>query len=107
MGLKGNKHSNEAQLSAELFVERLATIGDITSKKMFGAYGIFHGGKMFGIINSEGQVFLKIDEILENTFKEAGAKKHDKMPYYSIPEDVLDGDEFLDWAKKSITISKA
>ena len=59
MGAKGDKLSNDAGLIVELFIERLSNISGITSKKMFGGYGVFHGGKMFGLVNSKGEIYLK------------------------------------------------
>ncbi|WP_420317940.1 TfoX/Sxy family protein [Ekhidna sp.] len=105
MGQKGDKHTNEAQLSAELIVEKLSGIGGITSKKMFGGHGIFHDGKMFGMVDPKGKAALKVDEKLEKEYLEMGSTKHGKMPYYSIPDNILNSDEFVEWARKSIAIS--
>ena len=72
---------------------------------MFGGHGIFHHGKMFGIVDSKGQCFLKADESNSATFLEGKAKKHDKMPYYSIPEVIFnDQDKLVLWTKKAIGI---
>ncbi len=107
MGSKGDKHSEEAQLSAELLVEKLNSIDGITSKKMFGGHGIFHDGKMFGIIDSKGKAFLKADEENASYYLEKGSIKHSKMPYYSIPEGVLNTtSDLIKLAKISIEISK-
>jgi len=54
MGVKGDKTSQDSVLAAELLVEKLISIGSITSKKMFGGHGIFHEGKMFAIVDSKG-----------------------------------------------------
>lgn len=107
MGQKGDKHTSEAQLSAELLLEKLSAIDGITSKKMFGGYGIFHEGKMFGIVDSKGNSFLKTDESNEVDFIKKGSSKHGKMPYHSIPEEALQSiDLLVVLAEKSISISK-
>ena len=86
----------------------MANLGDIRLKKMFGGYGIFEQDKMFGLIDSQGVVFFKIDESNLAKFEEAGSKKHAKMPYFSVPEDVLNNDSLLEeWAGISIRILKA
>ena len=54
MGTKGDQQTGAAQLSAELFCERLNTIEGVTSEKMFGGFGIFHEGQMFALVNSNG-----------------------------------------------------
>ena len=58
MGVKGIKRTQEADLTCTLLIERLSLIPGITSKKMFGGYGIFHDSKMFGIIDSKGGVLF-------------------------------------------------
>ena len=105
MGEKGNKLSQDSALTAELLLEKLSHIGGITSKKMFGGYGIFHEGKMFGIVDAKGQGYLKADDSNRTDFEASGSDKHSRMPYYSIPGEIFDDSENLvTWAKKSIDI---
>ena len=105
MGTKGDKLSNEAALAADLFVERLSGLSRITSKKMFGGFGIFCNNQMFGIVNSEGQVFLKAEDKMKPRFEKLGSVKHSRMPYYSIPEEIFNNlEQFTSWAKESILI---
>ena len=105
MGEKGNKLSQDAALTAELLLEKLSQIGGITSKKMFGGYGKFHEGKMFGIVDAKGQGYLKADDSNRTDFEASGSDKHSRMPYYSIPGEILNNPETLvEWAKKSIDI---
>ena len=107
MGTKGEQHTGDAKISAEFFCERLSRIAGITSKKMFGGYGIFHEGKMFALVNSSGQVYLKSDDTIMSKFDQVGAQSHGKMPYFSIPESVFNDPEILvNWAQESIDISK-
>ncbi|WP_190810455.1 TfoX/Sxy family protein [Flagellimonas sp. S3867] len=107
MGEKGDKMTNASVLAVELMVQKLESIGSITAKKMFGGHGIFHEGKMFGIIDSKGVAYLKSDASLSKFFESSGSHKHGKMPYYSIPETVLGDNKLLvEWAGKSIKISK-
>lgn len=72
----GQKHTNEAQLSAELLVEKLSSIGELTSKKMFGGHGIFHDSKMFGIVDSKGQAYLKSNTVTAAKLMELGSIQH-------------------------------
>nr|WP_298923358.1 TfoX/Sxy family protein [uncultured Allomuricauda sp.] len=107
MGVKGAKITQGSVLAAELIVQKLSSISDISAKKMFGGHGIFHTGKMFGIIHSKGTAYLKVDISNQKDYEKNGARKHGKMPYYSIPDAVFDDvDTLLLWAKKSIEISK-
>ena len=108
MGKKGDKLTQESIKATEELVSRLNTIDGVTTKKMFGGHGVFHDSKMFGIIDSKGQAFLKADDSTLPDFQAADSSKHSRMPYYSIPEDVLEDDKsLLKWVNKSITISKS
>ena len=107
MGKKGDKLSNASTIVAEQIVERLAAIGGVTTKKMFGGHGIFHDSKMFGLIDSRGQTFFKATEDLKAAYEDMGSEQHSRMPYFSVPDSILDDqDELTSWANKSIEISK-
>jgi DNA transformation protein len=107
MGEKGKKLNQESVLTADLILDRLSPIGEITSKKMFGGHGIFHQGKMFALVDSKGQGYLKADESNLTDFESFGCEKHSRMPYFSIPEEIFNEPEVLvEWAKKSINIAK-
>jgi DNA transformation protein len=107
MGEKGAKLTTDSSQAAEDIQKRLAGLGSIRTKKMFGGYGVFEGDKMFALIDSSGQVFFKVDESNQARYKEAGSEKHSRMPYYHVPDDVFENDDLLEeWAGLSIGISK-
>ena len=107
MGAKGDQLTNDASISSDLLIEKLSSIDAITSKKMFGGYGIFHDGKMFALINSTGEIYLKADDTIVSKFEDAGSPQHGKMPYFLLPKSVLlDQEIFVQWAKESINILK-
>jgi DNA transformation protein len=107
MGQKGDKLSNEAELTVELLKEKLQVIDGVSSKKMFGGFGIFHDGKMFALVNSKGQTYLKSEETNKAKFDAWGASQHGKMPYFSLPKEVFkDHDKLISWVQDSISISK-
>ena len=107
MGVKGDKLTGAASISAEELEAKLGHIDGITTKKMFGGYGIFHDSKMFGLINSRGEGFLKVSEATQQKFEAAGSHRHSKMPYFSIPEAVFaDHDQLSAWAQEAIEGSK-
>jgi DNA transformation protein len=98
---------NASVLSAKLLLDKLSSIDAVTSKKMFGGHGIFQAGKMFGLVNTKGEIFLKADAESIVEYESKGSVKHSKMPYYTIPDDVWnDLDELLKWSKKAIALSK-
>lgn len=107
MGVKGNKMSRDTVLAAELLAEKLQSIDGIATKKMFGGHGVFHNGKMFGIVDSKGNYFFKVNDTNVSDYENLGAMKHSRMPYFAIPEDIFnDHDQLLVWAKKSIEVVK-
>lgn len=107
MGNKGDKLSQDSVISAEELVTKLSPIGGISSKKMFGGHGIFHDGKMFGIIDSKGRAFLKVNTATASDFIKKEAEQHSRMPYFSIPIEVLETpEELLKWARNSIEVSR-
>jgi DNA transformation protein len=107
MGEEGSKLTNDSSQAAEEIQKRLAGLGNIRTKKMFGGYGVFEEDKMFALIDSSGQVFFKVDESNRASYEEAGSEKHSRMPYYRVPDEVFEDDGLLkEWAGLSIGISK-
>lgn len=103
MGNKGDKMTEDAVLSADEIVSRLEKIGGISSKKMFGGFGIFHDSKMFCLIDSKGKVFLRTNDLLKEDFAAHQSPQHSRMPYFEIPQVVLqDQAELERWVSKSL-----
>lgn len=107
MGQKDDKSTPLGADASSLLTEKLATIPGITTKKMFGGYGIFHDSKMFRIIDSKGGCFFKADASNQSDYEARGSAKHSRMPYFEFPADVQDDpDQLAVWAQKSMAISK-
>lgn len=107
MGIKGSKIARESVINAEELMGKLEVIDGLSSKKMFGGHGLFHENKMFGLIDSKGVAFLKVEKGKVEDYTAVGAHQHSRMPYYSITENVFnDLDLLIDWAKKAISASK-
>lgn len=93
-------------------------IGEITSKRMFGGYGLYHDGAIFGIITSDSELYFKVDEGNERDFEKRGNhqfiyeghknKKPTPMPYWLLPEEILEGDREVleEWVIRSADISR-
>lgn len=107
MALKGNPEKQESALVEALLMEKLVGIDGITSKKMFGGYGVMYSGKMIAFIDGKGKCFFKGNETNIAEFEKIGATKHHKMPYYEISQNVwLDMDTLLKLVNSSIDIVK-
>lgn len=107
MGKKGDRDTGAAGASADRLLPLLSDAGDVSSKRMFGGVGVFESGTMFGIIDSKGAVFFRAGDDTAH-FDAAGSTRHGKMPYYSVPDAVVDEPgELLAWAARAIEASRA
>ena len=95
----------------------LGHIEGVTSKKMFGGYGIYLNGVIFAIITDDSELRFKVDETNQQQYEEAGSeqfiytghknKKPTPMPYWTVPEAVMENRELIEeWACQSAKISK-
>ena len=107
MGQKGAKLTPEATALADTLVDKLATLEDVSSRKMFGGYGIFESGSMFALVTSDGIAHLKVNDTNRARFEEAGSERFGRMPYYEIPSSVLKNTRSLrNWARESLAAAK-
>ena len=98
MDQRDAKHDGPRERAAQLIGD-LAPLGDVTSKSMFGGFGIFCSGVMFAMVDREGIVRLRADDETSSALVAAGGEKHDPMPYWSIGDDVSTNPVLLiEWA---------
>ncbi len=108
MGRKGDRQSSPGARFCEDLLPRLAALGAVSSKKMFGGYGLFQAGKMFGLITSDAELFLKVTDANRAHFRRARAPQHGKMPYFRVPKRVLaDNARLLEWAGSAVEVAHA
>jgi DNA transformation protein len=95
-------------------VNLMQSIGPVSAKFMFGGYGLFLEGLMFGLI-ADNVLYLKVDKETENEFKAKRLEKFTynkkgkefKMSYYQAPEEALeDGEEMRSWAAKAYSAAR-
>lgn len=81
----------------------LADVEGIFSRAMFGGYGLYKDGIIFGII-ADDELYLKVDTTNKKRFEEFGShpfeyegKDYKKvaMSYWVVPEDVLENRELV------------
>ncbi len=95
------------------FVKDLfAELGEITTRKMMGGLSIYANGKVFAMMRSDGQLYIKASGPLAKRLDAAGGtlftydKKDGKqghMNYLTLPEAALDDpDAACDWANASL-----
>jgi DNA transformation protein len=104
MGEKGARQSDRAAETAQGLVEDLAALGRVTSKKMFGGFGIFEDGLMFALVDAGGSPFLRLDASNEERYED----RHGRMPYGRVPDRILaDDQQLLAWASEALQAARA
>ena len=94
----------------EYTVELLEKLGPVRARSMFGGWGLYFGGRMFGLI-ADGQLFLKVDDVTKPEFQAAGGRpfiyegggKTVEMGYWTPPADAADDAyALLPWARRAV-----
>ena len=87
-------------------IDLLHPFGPYEARRMFGGFGIFHQGLMFGLI-TDGSLYLKADAETRDLFSAEGSaafsyykkEKECRLSYYLAPEEFFeDSDACLRWA---------
>jgi DNA transformation protein len=91
-------------------------IAGVTSRAMFGGYGMYKDGKIFAII-ADGKLYFKVAESNQSDYEKAGSEpfrytmpsgKEYHMAYWELPPDVLeDREELPKWIEKSLRIPQS
>lgn len=107
-GCVGARLTGEATEAAANAADRLSELGDVTTKKMFGGFGIFIDTKMFALIDTTGAIYFKCDGTNEDRYVAVSAERHGRMPYRHVPEDVwADDDATIEWAQLSADLARS
>ena len=94
----------------EYTVELLEKVGPVQSRRMFGGWGLYLGGRMFGLV-ADGQLFLKTDDVTKADFQAAGGRpfafesggKTMETSYWTPPADAADDAyALLPWARRAV-----
>ena len=96
---------------AEFLRERLAPLGHLTMRRMFGKTGVFCDEVMFGVV-TENTLYFRVDEQNRGTFKEAESfppLNYVKqgcaidLSFWRVPDRLLDEpDELVTWARAAL-----
>jgi DNA transformation protein and related proteins len=100
---------------AEFLGERLAPLGHVTMRRMFGKTGVFCNGLMLGMV-TDNTLYFRADEDNRDIFKEAEAfrplnyKKQGSLidlAFWRAPERLYDEpDEFVAWAQAALAAAQ-
>lgn len=95
------------QAFANYVVEQMAGFGPVQAKAMFGGFGIYRDGLMFGLIVSD-QLYFKVDDQSKHLFVDRGLPpfqyeskgKVSSLRYHQAPPETYDdADEMAQWAR--------
>ena len=97
--------------------ERLAGLGEVTSRKMFGGVGFWESGDMFALMDSESRVYFKTDDATRPRYEAAGSEAFAPqmkgrapmtMPYHEVPAAVWPDDAQLQaWGADAVAVAHA
>jgi DNA transformation protein len=93
----GRAQQHRMNESIDYLHEVFDAFGPIRARRMFGGWGIYHDGLMFGLY-AAGRLYLKTDAHNVAQFEAAGSEpftylqrgKVVKLSYWSAPEIILD-----------------
>jgi DNA transformation protein len=96
----------------EYTLELLEPLGPVQARAMFGGWGVYHDGRMMGLI-VEDRLYLKTDDTTRPAFESAGGepfvydagkgRKPVTMSYWTPPPDASDdAHALLPWARRAV-----
>ncbi len=90
--------------------ELMREIPGVTSRAMFGGYGLYKDGKIFGMIAND-ILYFKVNDTNKADYERLGSQpftyenkgKKYAMSYWEVPQEIQDEPETLAaWAQKSL-----
>lgn len=95
----------------------LGHIPQVNSRAMFGGYGLYFDGTIFGLITGPDELRFKVDDTNRKQYEDLGStpfvydghkgKKVTVMQYYLVPEPVIEDREMVEeWLLQSVSISR-
>ena len=93
-------------------LDQLSGLGDVTDRKMFDAFGLYHEGRFFGIIHG-GTLYFKTNQESRGEYTAFGMKpfkpseKQVLKNYYEVPSEILeDREKLAEWAVRAAQLSQ-
>lgn len=94
--------------------EQLTALGRVSSRRMFGAVGLYCDGQFFGLIDDD-VLYLKVDDRNRGEYEARGMqpfrpyrdRPERSMSYYQAPVEVLeDAAVLVRWARDSLRAAR-
>jgi DNA transformation protein len=96
-------------------IEQLDRLPQVTSRRMFGAMGLYSSGVFFGIVDND-TLFFKVDDSTRESYTARGSAAFRpykdgpevSMSYFQVPVDILENaDELVAWARAAVRAAAA
>lgn len=97
----------------QFVLDQLGGLPELRARAMFGAYGLYCGGRFFAILD-EGRLYFKTDERSRAEYAARGMRAFTyesrgrvlTMGYHEVPPEVLENaGELADWARRAVAIA--
>jgi DNA transformation protein len=94
-------------------LEQLAGFHGAAARRMFGGFGLFRGGVMFGLISAD-ELYFKVGVANQPDYEAAKSRpfvyqargKRVSLSYWRVPDDILeDADDLRAWATKAYAVA--
>jgi DNA transformation protein and related proteins len=97
----------------QFVLEQLTSLGDVSTRRMFGAVGLYCDEHFFAIIDDD-TVYFKVDDATRPDYEARGMaafrpyadRPEVSMTYFEVPADALeDPGELIQWARRSVAVA--
>lgn len=94
-------------------IDQLTDVGGVGARAMFGGFGIYKGGVMFGLVAMD-ELYFKVDDSNRADYETRNSKpfvyegknRPISMSYWRVPDDVLENaDDLKTWAMKAYDVA--
>lgn len=95
----------------DFVLEQIGRILPVTSRAMFGGYGLYSEGLFFGLL-SQDRIYLKVDDSNRADFEAAGMPPFTPfdgkpMKYFELPGDLIEDTTALrPWLEKALQVAR-
>lgn len=95
-------------------LEQLGALTGVSTRRMFGAVGIYAGAAFFALIDDD-VLYFKVDDAIQAEYESRGMRRFRPYPdrpeasmgYYEVPADVIEeSEELARWARRSIEVAQ-
>ncbi len=105
----------DAEFHRFVTFDLMGDIPGITSRSMFGGYGIYQHGNFFALI-VDGELYFKVDDTTRGDYEKEGShpfrysakdRKEVTLGYWTLPEKIMeDREALLDWVERAVIVAK-